>query len=159
MWEENKNLNTHPFPQFISESISHSAVSDSLQHHGPARILCPWDSPSKNTGVSRHSLLQGNLPDPRIKSGSPALQAGSLPEPPGKTHSVTLTYLAIGVPSDRASQVVLVVKNISANARDIKDASLDPWAGKIPWRRAQLPTPLFLPGEFHGQRSLAGYSP
>ena len=30
---------------------------------------------------------------------------------------------------------------------------------KIPWRREWLPTPMFLPGEFHGQRSLAGYSP
>ena len=30
--------------------------------------------------------------------------------------------------------------------------------GKIPWRRGQ-PTPVFLPGEFHSQRSLAGYSP
>ena len=29
------------------------------------------------------------------------------------------------------------------------------WVGKIPWRREQLPTPVFLPGEFHGQRSLA----
>ena len=28
-----------------------------------------------------------------------------------------------------------------------------------PWRRKELPTPVFLPGEFHGQRSLAGYSP
>jgi len=159
VWEQNKNLNTHPFPQFISESISHSVLSDSLRHHGQARILCPWDSPGKNTGVSRHSLLQGNLPDPRIKPGSPALQADSLPEPSGKIHSVTLTSLAIGVLSDRASQVVLVVKNIPANARDIKEAKLYPWAGKIPWRRAQLPTPLFLPGEFHGQRHLAGYSP
>ena len=35
----------------------------------------------------------------------------------------------------------------------------DPWVGKIPWRREQLPTPGFLPGKFHGQRSLAGYSP
>ena len=32
----------------------------------------------------------------------------------------------------------------------------DPWVGKIPWRREGLPTPVFLPGEFHGQR---GYSP
>ena len=35
----------------------------------------------------------------------------------------------------------------------------DPWVGKIPWRRKRRPTPVFLPGEFHGQRSLAGYSP
>ena len=35
----------------------------------------------------------------------------------------------------------------------------DPWVGKIPWRRAWQPTPVFLLGESHGQRSLAGYSP
>ena len=35
---------------------------------------------------------------------------------------------------------------------------LDPCVGKIPWRRAWQPTPVFLPGESHGQRSLAGYS-
>ena len=34
-----------------------------------------------------------------------------------------------------------------------------PWVGKIHWRREWLPTPLFLPGEFHGQKSLAAYSP
>ena len=36
---------------------------------------------------------------------------------------------------------------------------LDPWVGKIPWRRKWQPTPIFLPGKSHGQRSLAGYSP
>ena len=35
----------------------------------------------------------------------------------------------------------------------------NPWVGKIPWRRKRLPIPIFLPGEFHGQRSLVGYSP
>ena len=34
-----------------------------------------------------------------------------------------------------------------------------PWVRKIPWRRAWQPTPVFLPGESQGQRSLAGYSP
>ena len=33
------------------------------------------------------------------------------------------------------------------------------WVRKIPWRREWLPTPVFLPEEFHGQRSLVGYSP
>ena len=33
------------------------------------------------------------------------------------------------------------------------------WVGKIPWRRERLPTSVFWPGEFHGQRSLEGYSP
>ena len=40
-----------------------------------------------------------------------------------------------------------------------KTREFDPWVGKIPWRRARQPTPEFLPGESHGQRSLAGYSP
>ena len=35
----------------------------------------------------------------------------------------------------------------------------NPWVGKIPWRREWQPTPVFLAGESHGQRSLAGYSP
>ena len=35
----------------------------------------------------------------------------------------------------------------------------DPLVGKIPWRRERLPIPVFWPAEFHGQRSLAGYSP
>ena len=36
---------------------------------------------------------------------------------------------------------------------------VDPWVGKIPWRRAWQPSPAFLPGESHAQRSLAVYSP
>ena len=35
----------------------------------------------------------------------------------------------------------------------------NPWVWKIPWRRAWQPTPAFLPGKPHGQKSLAGYSP
>ena len=40
---------------------------DSLWRHGlqPARLLCPWDSPGKNTGVGCHSLLQGIFPTQR----------------------------------------------------------------------------------------------
>ena len=38
-------------------------------------------------------------------------------------------------------------------------AMREAWVGKIPWRRKWLPTPVFWPGEFHGQRGLAGYSP
>jgi len=36
---------------------------------------------------------------------------------------------------------------------------LGPCFRKIPWRRVWIPTPVFLPGEFHGQKSLVGYSP
>ena len=35
----------------------------------------------------------------------------------------------------------------------------DPWVGKTPWSRKWQPTPVFLPEESHGWRSLVGYSP
>ena len=38
-----------------------------------------------------------------------------------------------------------------------KRCGFDPWTRKIPWRRAWQPTPVFMPGESHGQRSLVGY--
>ena len=57
-----------------------------------------------------------------------------------------------------ASQVVLVVKNSLAKAGDTRDGDLDPWVGKIPWRKAWQSTLVFLPEESHGQRSLVSYS-
>ena len=55
--------------------------------------------------------------------------------------------------------MALVVKNPIANAGDVRDVGLIPAVGRIPWRRTWQPTPVFLPGESHGQRSLTGYSP
>ena len=52
-----------------------------------------------------------------------------------------------------------MVENLPANAGDTGDVGFDPWVGKVPWRRAWQPTPAFLPGESHGQKSLVGYSP
>ena len=52
-----------------------------------------------------------------------------------------------------------MVKNLPANAGRHKRHGFDPWVGKIPWRRDWQPTPVFLPGEAHGQRNLEGYSP
>jgi len=47
----------------------------------------------------------------------------------------------------------------SCQSRRHKRYRFDAWARKIPWRRACQPTPVFLPGESHGQRNLTGYSP
>ena len=52
-----------------------------------------------------------------------------------------------------------MVKNPPAYIREIRNMSSDPWVGKIPWRRAWQPSPVFLSGEALGQRSLASYSP
>ena len=48
-----------------------------------------------------------------------------------------------------------MVKNPPAKRR----RKFNPWVGKIPWRRKWQPTPVFLPGKSHGQRSLVGSSP
>ena len=71
----------------------------------------------------------------------------------GDGRDVLIRHSLIG--TEGASQVVLVVKNPAANVGDIRDR-FSPWVGKIPWRRAWQPTPVFLPGESPGQRSLAG---
>ena len=55
----------------------------------------------------------------------------------------------------RASLVAQMVKNLPAMRRP----RFDHWVRKIPWRREGQHTPVFLPGEFQGQRSLVGYSP
>ena len=50
----------------------HSVVSDSLRPYGlePTSLLCPWNSPGKNTRVGCYFLLQVNLPDPIIEPTS-----------------------------------------------------------------------------------------
>ena len=55
------------------------------------------------------------------------------------------------VSSKGASLVAQTVKNLPAMQ--------ETWVGKIRWKNEWQPTPVFLPGEFHGQRGLACYSP
>ena len=50
----------------------------------------------------------------------------------------------MGFPGDAS------VKETTANAGDIKRHRFDPWVGKIPWRRAWQPTPVFLPEKSYG---------
>ena len=115
----------------------------------------------------------GDLPDPGIKPTSPSLlrrQVGSLPlVPPGKLCSVfTLpqigyscwhlqqfypSFILSGLPRWRNG------KESTCQCRRHRRCKLDSWVGKIPWRRKWQPTPVFLPREFYGQRSLVGYSP
>ena len=47
----------------------------------------------------------------------------------------------------------------ACQCKRLQRCSFDPWVGKIPWRREWQPTPAYLPGKSHEQRSLAGYSP
>ena len=48
-------------------------------------------------------------------------------------------------------------KESACQCRRHKRHKFNPWVRKIPWRRERQPTPVFSPGESHGERSLAGY--
>ena len=60
-------------PQILRVCVSCSVMSDSLRPHGlqSARLLCPWDSPGKNSGVDCHFLLQGIFPTQDSNPGLP----------------------------------------------------------------------------------------
>ena len=70
-----------------------------------------------------------------------------------KMHIYNIMYIILWI-----FQVVLAVKNLAVDAGDRRHG-FNPWVGKIPWRMTWQPIPVFLPGKFHGRRSLAGYSP
>ena len=50
-------------------------------------------------------------------------------------------------------------KEPASQCKKCKRCGFDPWVGKITWRRAWQPTPVFLPEESHEQRNLVGYNP
>ena len=71
--------------------LNRSVVSESLRLRGDCRPPCTSvhaDSPGKNTGEACHPLLRGNLSDPGIELGYPALEEGSLPGRPCSGDSV-----------------------------------------------------------------------
>ena len=72
----------------------------------------------------------------------------------GRTLRKILSYTRKGKSASLVAQM-----RICLQCRRCKRHWFDPWVGKIPWRREWQPTPVFLPGKFNGQRSLAGYSP
>ena len=104
---------------------------------------CPWNFPGKNTGVSCHFLLLRDLPNPGIKPASLALKADSLP----------LSHWEARICSQISSS------DGKESACQCRRPRFNPWVKKISWRREWQPTPVFLSGKFHGQRSLAGCSP
>ena len=76
----------------------------------------------------------------------------------GVTESDTTEWLSTITGVSQEAQVVRVVKNLPANAGDVRHR-FDLWVRKIPWRRAWQPTPVFLPEKSHGQKRLVGYGP
>ena len=145
-------------------------------HFSHVRLCALWTVAHQaplSMGLSRQKYWSGlpfpspgDLPDPGMEPASlmSPTSAGSLPvEPPEKPIVVLQccvnfyciakwfghTYRYI------ASLVAQMVKNLLA----VQEILFSPWVKKIPWRREWQPTPISLPGEFHEQRSLAGYNP
>ena len=82
------------------------------------------------------------------------MQSGVLFPPTwGKTGASYCTWCHLGFPGGTGC------KEPACQCRRCKRHGFSSWAGKIPWRRKWQPTPVFLPGESHGQRRLRGYSP
>ena len=69
-----------------------------------------------------------------------------------------ILFLMVGIVT-WVSQAVLMAKNLSAHAGDIRDLGLIPGSGRFPWKWAWQPTLVFLPRKSHTQSSLAGPSP
>ena len=163
-----------PIACLPSHFLHHAAVAKLLQS---CLTLCnPMDcsqpgssvaGPGKNTRVGCHFLLQGIFLTQGLNPNLLCLlhwQAGSLPlAPRGKTPSSTLYFYSRNFHILRYGEVVLGFprwlsgKESTYQCRRHKRSGFDSWVRKIPWRRAWQPTPVFLPGKFHGLRSLMGY--
>ena len=72
---------------------------------------------------------------------------------PDFTPQLLVAGIFVGIPSGS------VVKNPPSSSGDARDTGSIPWVGKMPLRRARQPTPVFLLGKSHGERSLVGHSP
>ena len=165
----------------LLQVFTHSGLICSGKKSG--RIKCPWGNSSWIVFIFYHFILisQQSLPV-RIFAGNSAIHqfkvwpysSGQNPTPHKKTllsfpflfqskqesaHLDTgiLTFERIG----RCFKVVIL--NILGFPRGLDgkestcnagDPGFDPWVRKIPWRREWQPTPLFLPGEYHGQTSV-----
>ena len=136
----------------------------------PARLLCPWDSPGKNTGVGCHALLQGIFPTQGSNPGLLCLlhwQAGSLslaplgkPKGEGQEGGISSPPLSC-LPAfgwhhllPRGLPRWLSGKETACQRKRCRRLRFNPWVGKISWRRKWQPIPVLLPGNSRGQRSL-----
>ena len=106
----------------------------------PARLLGPWNFPGKNNWSSCHSLLQGIFPT----QGSNLILLSLLH---WLADSLPLCHLNIPW-----SEIESHLVNFPGGS-DVKESTcmqetwVHPWVGKIPWRRARQPTPVFLSGK------------
>ena len=100
------------------------------------------------------------VPQPGIKPMCPALEGGFLTTgPPGKSlYCLFLSWVCVLLLMSCGSGGGASGKEPTCQGKRHNPRGFDPWVGKISRSRKWQPTSVFLPGESHGQRSLAGYS-
>ena len=164
--------------------FSHAQLFAKTKPHRlqPTHFLCPWDFLGKNTGASCHFLLpEAGI---ELESlASPALAGGFFPTPPprktlailipGKINFKPKTVMKekghymmkkVSIQQEDIIFVNIYASNIevvSLVAQMVKNVCIQcrkprfyPWVRKTAWRKKWKPTPVFLPGKSHGQRSL-----
>ena len=113
--------------------------------------------------VTRQSPLSMGFPRQEYWSGLPFPSLGDLRNPGIKPTFLASPALAGGFlttePPSKQLPRWCSGKESAFQCRRHKRPGFDPWVRKIPWRRKWQPSLVLLPGKFHGQRSLAGYSP
>ena len=167
-------------------------MSDSVQPiwRQPTRLLCPWDSPGKNTGVGCHFLLQcmKGKSESEVAQSCPTLSDPMDCSLPGSSiHGIFQQEYWNGVPLSSLIYTLLCIVKLYMPLEKAMAPHSSTFAWKIPWmeepgrlqsmgllrvghdwgtslslftfmlwRRKWQPTPVFLPGEFQGWRSLVG---
>ena len=143
-----------------------SVMSDSLQPPWTAAHQAPLSMEFSRQEYSSglQFLPPGDLPDLGIKMTSPILAGRFFTSvPPGSDTVLKLkkSKCASSLNKDSVNQSKPIPWWLSGKEStcQCRRRGLNSWIGKIPWRRKWQPPLIFLPGKFHGQRSLAGCSP
>ena len=127
-----------------SVSLCNSMISDGFHIH----ISCPvcrwrqWPSMQEEREASHGTFTDLSLAitAPMSCKGDWETSLKPLPHPP-------------------PTEILLIWLSGKESACQCRGCWFNPWVGKVNWRRKWQPTPVFLPGKFHGRKSLAGYSP
>ena len=118
-----------------------------------------WSLPVRHghAAAEQHLELLGECVI-ELRRAAELLLAGDLPSLPDGTDDLRHLRGKEGMSFGTCCGWASLVAQLEKNTPVMQETRFDPWVGQIPWRRKWLPTPVFLLGESHGQRSLAGYT-
>ena len=131
----------------------------------------PWEGSQRKRQIERGRQPHWRVSGSSYRLGDSVLEfytqkTNSPPPPhPGQTgemlgqvkmlESLDSTHADVSLPPGRTSLMAQTIYKLPV----MQQTQFDPWCRDVLWKREWLPTPVFLPGKSHGQRSLVGYSP